>query len=98
MDINGAGGAGEGFFLLQHAHSTKYEAIRFTRSVGVIVLSVIALMQMPDKGWSQQVGQGGAQRFYGRPKENPATPATPAIEPTSPFGQALASCDKDAAN
>ncbi|MGC2078457.1 MAG: hypothetical protein WA728_20960 [Xanthobacteraceae bacterium] len=55
-------------------------------------------MMMPDKGLSQKVGQSGTHRFYGRPKENLATPATPAIEPTSPFGQAPASCDKDAAN
>jgi hypothetical protein len=57
--------------------------------------------------WSQQGGQSGAHRLYARSKENPATtafyarakenPATLAIEPTSPLGQALASCDTDAA-
>jgi hypothetical protein len=64
-------------------------------------------MLIPDKGWSQQGGQSAAHRIYARAKENAATtalytrakenPATPAIEPTSPLGQALASCDKDAA-
>jgi hypothetical protein len=53
-----------------------------------------------------QGGQSGAHRLYARVKENsvataitaaPAIPATPAIEPTSPLGQALASCDKDTA-
>jgi hypothetical protein len=47
---------------------------------------------------SQQRGQSGAYRLYARAKENPATPATPAIDATSPLGQALASCDKDAAD
>jgi hypothetical protein len=64
-------------------------------------------MLTPDKGWSQQRGpsalsqqggQSGAHRLYAtRAKENPATLATPAIEPTSPLGQALAACDTDAA-
>ena len=108
MGITTASGAGEtSFFLLQYACSKK--------SLGLIALSFVALMLLPDKGWSQQggqsgwrqqVGQSGAHRLYARAKENPAitatptTPAlsaTPAIEPTSPFGQALASCDKDTA-
>jgi hypothetical protein len=81
----------------------KYKALSFARSFRLIVLCVIALMLIPDKGWSQQGGQSGAHRPYARARENPATPATsaipatPAIEPTSPFGQALASCDKDTA-
>ena len=108
MGITTASGAGEtSFFLLQYARSKK--------SLALIALSFVALMLIPDKGWSQQggqsgwrqqVGQSGAHRLYARARENPAitatptTPAitaTPAIEPTSPFGQALASCDKDTA-
>src|SRR5262249_23604601 len=106
MGINRASGAREASFLLQYARSKKYKALSFARSFELIVLSVVALMLMPDKGWSQQSGQSGrsqqggqsgAHRLYARSKENPATLATPAIEPTSPLGQALASCDKDAA-
>ena len=107
MGINRASGAGEASFLLQYARSKKYKALSFARSLGLIVLFVVALMLIPDKGWSQQIGwsqqvtQNSAHRLYAaRAKENPATlatPATPAIEPTSPFGQALASCDTDAA-
>ena len=54
---------------------------------------------------SQQAG--GGHRLYARARENPAATAlytrtkensaAPTIEPTSPLGQALASCDKDAA-
>ncbi len=51
--------------------------------------------QRGQSGWNQQGGQSGAHRLYARAKENPATAAIPAIEPTSPLGQALASCDKD---
>jgi hypothetical protein len=81
----------------------KCKAPSFARSLWLIVLSVFALMLMPDKGWSQQggqsgwsqqAGQSGTHRLYARVKENPATPT---IEPTSALGQALASCDKDAA-
>jgi Flavin containing amine oxidoreductase len=63
-------------------------------------------MLMPDQGWSQQGGQSGwtqqggqsgAHRSRGQAKENSAIPVTPAIEPTSSFGQALAACDKDVA-
>jgi hypothetical protein len=121
MDINRASGAaGEASFLLQYAHSKKYKALSFVRPFGLIVLSVVVLMLIPDKGWSQQGGQGGAHRLYARAKENAATtalytrskenpattalytrakenPSTPSIEPTSPLGQALASCDKDVA-
>src|SRR5262249_9988574 len=109
MGINRASGIGETSFPLHYARSKKYKTLSFARSLGLIVLSVIALMLMPDDGWSQQGGQSGwsqqgrqngAQRLYARAKENPAAPAitaTPTIEPTSPFGQALASCDKDAA-
>jgi hypothetical protein len=111
MGINKANGAGEtSFFLLrQYARSKKYKALSCARSFGLIALSFVALMLIPDKGWSQQRGpsalsqqggQSGAHRLYTRVKENPVTPAIPAaptIEPTSPLGQALASCDKDAA-
>jgi hypothetical protein len=116
MVINRASGAAEASFLLQYARSKKYQALSFARPFGLIVFSVVVLMLIPDKGWSQQGGQSGAHRLYARVKENPATtalytrakenpaytrakenPATAAIEPTSPLGQALASCDKDAA-
>jgi hypothetical protein len=98
MDINRASGADEASFLLQYAPSKKYEALSFARSLGLIVLFVVELMLIPDRGWSQQGGQSGAHRLYAaRAKENPATLATPAIEPTSPLGQALATCDTDAA-
>jgi hypothetical protein len=120
MYINRASGAGESSFLPQYAHSKKHKALTFVRPFGLIVLSVVVLMLIPDKGWSQQGGQSAAHRIYARAKENAATtalytrakenaattalytrakenPATPAIEPTSPLGQALASCDKDAA-
>ena len=111
MGINRASEAGEtSFFLLhQYTRSKKYKALSFARSFGLIALSFVALMLIPDKGWSQQGGQSawsqqggqsGAHRLYVRAKENPATPAisaTPAIEPTSPLGQAVASCDKDTA-
>ena len=108
MSINKA--SGEASFLLQYARSKKYKALSFERPFGFIVLSVVVLMLIPNKSWSQQGGQSGAHRFYARSKENPATSAfyvrskenpatlaTPAIEPTSPFGQALVSCDTDAA-
>jgi hypothetical protein len=104
MGINRASGIGETSFPLRYAHSKKYKALNFAPSFGLIVFSVIALMLMLDKGWSQQRGQNGwnqqggqngAHRLYARAKENPATAAIPAIEPTSPLGQALASCDKD---
>jgi hypothetical protein len=118
MDINRPSGGGEASFLLQCARSKK--ELSFARPFGLIVLSVVALMLIPDRGWSQQGGQSGAHRLYARAKENPATAAlyarakenpantglyarttensaTPEIELTSPLGQALASCDKDAA-
>jgi hypothetical protein len=107
MGINRASGIGEtSFFHLQYARSKKYKALSFARSFGLITLSFVALMLIPDKGWSQQRGssalsqqggQSGAHRLYVRLKENPVTPATPAIELTSPLGQALVSCDKDTA-
>jgi hypothetical protein len=98
MGINRASGADEASFLLQYARSKKYKALSFARSLGRIVLFVVALTLIPDKGWSQQGGQTGAHRLYAaRAKENPATLATPAIEPTSPLGQALATCDTNAA-
>jgi hypothetical protein len=98
MGINRASGADEASFLLQYARSKKYKALSFARSLGRIVLFAVALTLIPDKGWSQQGGQTGAHRLYAaRAKENPATLATPAIEPTSPLGQALATCDTDAA-
>lgn len=87
------------------SRAKKYKALSLARSFRLIVLSVVTLMLIPDKGWSQQSsrsqqgGQSGAHRLYAaRVKENPATLATPAIEPTSPLGQALASCDTDAAS
>jgi len=91
MATNRASGLGETSCVpLQYARSKKYKALTFARSFGLIVLSVIAVLTlMTDNGWSQR-----------RTKENtetPGAPATPAIEPTSPFGQALASCDKDSA-
>jgi hypothetical protein len=99
-----------GSMSIQYARSKKYKALSFEWPFGFIVLSVVVLMLIPDKSWSQQGGQSGAHRFYARSKENPATSAfyvrskenpatlaTPAIEPTSPFGQALVSCDTDAA-
>jgi hypothetical protein len=107
MGIKRASRAGEASFLHQYALSKKYKAISFARPFGLIVLSVVVLMLIPDKGWTQQRGQSGVHRLYARAKENAAStalytrakenPATPAIEPTSPLGQALASCDKDAA-
>src|SRR6516225_2969 len=99
MGIN----AGEAsFFLLhQYARSKKYKGLNFARSFGLITLFFVTLMLIPDKGWSQQRGPsalsqqgGGGHRLYARARENPAATA---IEPTSPLGQALASCDKDAA-
>jgi hypothetical protein len=101
MGINRVCGAGETSFFPLHQHArSKYNALSFARSFGRIALSFVALMLIPDKGWSQQGGLSGAHRLYLRAKENPVTPAIPAtlaIEPTSPLGQALASCDKDTA-
>jgi hypothetical protein len=106
MGINRASGTGETSFPLQYARLKNYKALSFARSFRLIALSFVALMLIPEKGWSQQGGlsgwsqqggQSGAHRLYLRAKENPVTPVTPAIEPTSPFGQALTSCDKDAA-
>jgi len=106
MGVNRVSTGDTSFFLLHYARSKKYKALSFARSFGLIALSVVALMLIPDKGrsqqsgqsgWSQQGGQSGAHRLYARAKENPAIPAAPEIEPTSPLGQALASCDKDAA-
>jgi hypothetical protein len=108
MGINRASGIGETSFPLQYARLKKYKALTFARSFGLITLSFVALMLMPDKGWSQQRGSSvlsqqrgpSGARLYARVKENPATPAItapPTIELTSPLGQALASCDKDTA-
>ena len=107
MGINRASGTGEVSFLLQYARSKKHRALSFARPFGLVVLSVAVLMLIPGEGWSQHGGQSGAHRLYARAKENPAATAlytrtkensaTPTIEPTSPLGQALASCDKDAA-
>src|SRR5690348_9060868 len=97
MGISRASGIGETSFslLLQYACSKKYKALSFARSLGFIGLSLIALMLIPDKGWSQQrapsalsqqAGQNGAHRLYARVRENPVTPAitaVPTIEPTS---------------
>lgn len=49
------------------------------------VLSVVALVLVPDKGWSQQAAQTGTQRLPGRVKEKPATAD---IDPTSSLQQA----------
>ena len=108
MGINRASGIGETSFPLQYARLKKYKALTFARSFGLITLSFVALMLIPDKGWSQQRGPSvlsqqrgpSGARLYARVKENPATPAItapPTIELTSPLGQALASCDKDTA-
>jgi hypothetical protein len=74
--------------------SKKYSTSCLTRSFGVLGLAVAALLLAPDTGWSQQPGQNVVHRIHMRDKENPVNPA---VEPTSPLGQALASCDKDAA-
>src|SRR5215468_2317695 len=109
MGIHRASRIGETSFPLQYARSKKYKALSFARSFGLMTLSFVALMLIPDKAWSQlrgpsvlsqQRGPSGA-RLYARVKENPATPAItapPTIELTSPLGQALASCDKDTAS
>jgi len=109
MGINRASRIGETSFPLQYARSKKYKALSFARSFGLMTLSFVALMLIPDKAWSQQRGPSvlsqqrgpSGARLYARVKENPATPAItapPTIELTSPLGQALASCDKDTAS
>ena len=108
MGITTASGAGEtSFFLLQYARSNKLLGLIALSFVALMLTPDKGWSQQGGQsGWRQQVGQSGAHRLYARAKENPAitatptTPAisaTPAIEPTSPFGQALASCDKDTA-
>ena len=72
MGINRASGIGETSFPLRYAHSKKYKALNFAPSFGLIVFSVIALMLMLDKGWSQQRGQSG-WKSAGRTKRGAPT-------------------------
>ncbi len=64
--------------------SKKYKALHGS-SFALVVLSVVAVMLVPDKGWSQQGGQTGAQRSHARVKERPATADT---DPTSSLPEA----------
>jgi len=138
-----------------HIRSTKHKALNCT-SFALLAFSVVAVMLVPDKGYSQQggqtgvrhgrvkeqpatadvdptstvpqaqTGQTGVQRWHARAKEKPATaevdpsppssqaqatqggvqrsparqkePESPAIDPSSSLAQALALCDKNAAD
>jgi hypothetical protein len=91
MGINRTSGTGETALPHQYARSKKHKGLGFAKSFGLISLSVVALMPVSDKGWSQQRGpiarsqQGGpsgAHRVYARAKENLVTPAITAAPAT----------------
>jgi hypothetical protein len=62
----------------------------------VVGLSVAVLMAGLGKASSQDFPNRFVQRFGVQPKPRPDATVTPAIEATSPLGQALAACEKDA--
>jgi hypothetical protein len=88
--------------------SLRFKSRKVARSFVLTVLSVVVLAVISDKGWSQQNPQiRTAQRLnrhnptqqekpqQEKPQqEKPIIASTPALDPASPLGQALASCDK----
>jgi hypothetical protein len=83
--------------------SLRFKSLKVARSFVLTVLSVVVLAVISDKGWSQQNPQiGTAQRLNRYNPTQQAKPqqertiiaSTPALDPASPLGQALASCDK----
>ena len=76
--------------------SLRFKSLKVARSLALTVLSVVLLAAASDKGWSQQRAQARAHNTaQGLPPEaKPVIPATPVVDPASPLGQALVSCDK----
>ena len=75
----------------------RFKSLKVVRSFVLAVLAVAVLAVIPDKGWSQQrTHTQRLNRINPAPPEEakPAIPSTPAIDPASRLGQALASCDK----
>ena len=83
--------------------SPCFRSLKVSRSFVLAVLSVVVFTLVSDKGWSQRrlqtrtnipetrtniPAQGSSQQ------EKPTIVSTPAIDPASPLGQALASCTK----
>ncbi len=69
----------------------RLTAMTTARSFVFVVLAFAVLASIPDKGWSQQRTHA---HNPAPPEARPVIAATPAVEPASPLGQALASCDK----
>ena len=76
--------------------SRRSRSLKVSRSFALAVLSVVVLTLISDKGWSQRrlqprtntPAQGSTQQ------EKLTIVPTPAIDPASALGQALASCNK----
>ena len=80
--------------------SLRVKSLKVARLCALTILSVVVLAATSDNGWSQQRphANNAAQRLNrtnpAPPEAKPVIPATPAVDPASPLGQALASCDK----
>ncbi len=79
----------------------RFKSMKAVRSFVLLVLSVVVLALVSDKGWSQQRPQtqvdNPAQRSHRSnrtPQQEPTIASKPAIDPASSLGQALAACDK----
>jgi len=71
-----------------------FESLKVTQSFVLVVLSIVALTLMSDKGWSQRKQPRTNNPTAQAQQEKPTVASTPAIDPASPLGQALASCNK----
>jgi len=79
--------------------SLRIESLKVARLCALTILSVVVLAATSDNGWSQQRSRANNAQRLNRtnsapPEAKPVIPATPAVDPASPLGQALASCDK----
>ena len=79
--------------------SLRFKSLKVARLFALTVLSVVVLAVISDNGWSQQRPHANnaakdSSSNPAPPEAKPVIPATPAVDPASPLGQALASCDK----
>jgi len=75
----------------------RFKSMKIVRSFVFAVLAFAVLAAIPDKGWSQQrTHTQKLNRINAAPppEEKPAIASTPAVDPASPLGQALVSCNK----
>lgn len=82
------------------AGNPRVRSLKRSRSLVLAVASAVILIVLSDSGWSQQKAHGvnstqRPNRVASPEQEKPTAAApAPAVDPSSPLGEALASCDK----